>query len=120
MNYCFTFLLIFIVVNVGYSQKIDSVVDIPKGVIYNYCKSLDVKKAEIFIRKELDKNPDYQLIGEIMWIGPVLWARYKEVNTLSTIKGGNTTLLVDDKKLSAKLIQNIPDGKKFGISYVTK
>jgi hypothetical protein len=94
-----------------YGQKVDSV-EVPKGVVYNYCDPLLVRRAELTVRKDLSSNSNYALIDNILWIGPVLWSRYKEVKTLSVIEGGNTTLLVDNKKLSAKLIQNVTDSKK--------
>jgi hypothetical protein len=94
-----------------YSQKVEKI-EVPNGVVYNYCKPKVYEESKEVIRRELTQDGEYSLVGRIMFVGPVLWGRYQEIESLKNIAGGNTTLMVDDKKLSAKLTQNVDDGKK--------
>jgi len=94
-----------------FGQGIEKI-EVPSGVVYNYCDSITYENAKSIVTQNLSDNEAYALIDQIMFVGPVLWARFKEIKSLKNIKGGNTTLLVDDKKLSAKLTQDIVDGKK--------
>jgi hypothetical protein len=97
--------------NFLFGQRIEKI-EIPKGIAYNYCDSLTFENAKRQIESDLSSSGEYSLISDIMFVGPVLWTRLQKTKELRNIKGGNTTLLVDDKKLSAKLIQDIQDSKK--------
>lgn len=94
-----------------FGQQIEKI-EVPSGVVYNYCDSVTYENAKSIIKQNLSDAEEYSLIDQILFVGPVLWARFKDIKSLKNIKGGNTTLLVDDKKLSAKLTQDIADGKK--------
>ena len=87
-------------------------VDIPKGVVYKYCDSATNEKAKAIIREELSASPSYSLNTGILFIGPVLWARYGKIKPLNDIKGGNMTILGYKKETSAgKMTQNNSDFK---------
>lgn len=87
-------------------------IEVPNGIAYNYCDSLIVEKAKHQIESDLSPSGKYSLLSDIMFVGPVLWSRFKDMDALKNIKGGNTTLMVDNKKLSAKLTQHTDDSKK--------
>jgi hypothetical protein len=87
-------------------------VDIPKGIVYKYCDSTINEKAKLLVEKELSSSRNYSLNGGIVFIGPVLWSRYKNETTLNGIKGGDMTVLgYDKKKPSGKITQNKEDFK---------
>ena len=87
-------------------------IEIPKGIVYNYCDPKTFENSKDIIRQSLTEKDNYSLVSDILIIGPVLWSRFEKIELIKNIKGGNTTLLVDSKKLSAKLTQNIEDSKK--------
>src|ERR1041385_6107530 len=93
------------------SQKIEKI-EIPKGVLYNYCKTKTYENSKSNIRMCLKEADNYSLLDKMMFVGPVLWARFQKIESLNAIEGGNTTLLVNNRKLSAKLTQDIEDSKK--------
>ncbi len=86
-------------------QKIDSV-DIPKGVVYKYCSPDIVEKAKALITKELGDTPKYELNGGILFVGPVLWARYLKIPALAAIPNGNVTINFNKEKLACKMTQD--------------
>jgi hypothetical protein len=95
--------------NFLFGQRIEKI-EIPKGIVYNYCDSFEDAKRQIELN--LSASGEYSLISDIMFVGPVLWTRFQKIKALRNIEGGNTTLLVDDKKLTAKLTQDILDSKR--------
>jgi hypothetical protein len=106
-----TFLLLaFLSIDLLWAQQIEKI-EIPSGIVYHYCDSLTFENAKSAIKSNLMVTEDYSLIDEVMFVGPVLWTRFQKIKSLKNIEGGNTTLLVDDKKLSAKLTQDIKDTK---------
>ncbi|WP_157446960.1 hypothetical protein [Cytophaga aurantiaca] len=95
----------------GFAQK-SSPIDIPKGVAYKYCDSVTYEKAKVLVMQELTKQPTYELTGKVMFVGPVLWARFQKVKELKKIEGGNVTILIDGGKVGAKMTQSVVDSKK--------
>jgi hypothetical protein len=87
-------------------------IKIPKGIVYNYCDTAVYENAKNEILKELSEKENYALVGKMMFIGPMLWKRFSKNKELKNMEGGNTTLLVDNQKLSAKLTQTLADSKK--------
>lgn len=110
MKNIFVFLLIMASFS-GFAQK-SYPIEIPKGVVYKYCDSATYEKAKVILMQELTKQPTYELNGSIMFIGPVLWARFQKVKELKKIEGGNVTLLIDGTKIPAKMTQSVDDSKK--------
>jgi hypothetical protein len=94
-----------------YGQKTEKI-NVPKRVVYKYCKPKMYEEAKSIVQKELTDLPDYSLIDKIVFVGPVLWTRYGKVENLSNIEGGNLTLLVDNKQLTGKMTQSIEDTKR--------
>lgn len=87
-------------------------INIPKGVVYKYCDKKIVDKAKLLITKNISDSLDYTLSGELLIVGPVLWKRFKNIEVLKNIEGGNTTFHVDKDFLTGKMTQDINDTKK--------
>ena len=95
----------------AFPQKTDSIA-IPKRVVYKYCDPAVIDKAKTLITNELSDAPKYSLDDGVVFIGPILWARYKKIQALESIPGGNVTIMYNKETLSAKLIQEKSDFKK--------
>jgi hypothetical protein len=93
------------------AQKIDSI-DIPKRVVYKYCDPGIIDKAKKLITKELSDSASYSLDKGMVFIGPILWSRYRKIPALEAIPGGNITILYNKEKLAAKLTQEKDGFKK--------
>jgi hypothetical protein len=93
------------------AQKVDSIV-IPKGVVYKYCAPSVIEQTKYLVTKELSDSTAYELNDGILFIGPVLWQRYKKIPALAGISGGNVTILFKNEKLSGKMTQEAKDFKK--------
>jgi len=87
-------------------------ITIPKGIVYKYCDKKLVEKARNLITANLNDNSDYSLSGQTLIVGPVLWNRFKKIDVLKKIEGGNTTFIVDKEELKGKLTQDVADTKK--------
>jgi hypothetical protein len=87
-------------------------ISIPKGIVYNYCDSKLVEKAKLLITNNIADSSDYSLSGKMLIVGPVLWSRFREIDRLKSIEGGNTTFLVDKNALTGKLTQDVADTQK--------
>jgi len=51
-------------------------------------------------------------LNNILIVGPVLWTRFKHIETLNKIEGGNTSFHVDNAVLTGKMTQDVEDTKK--------
>jgi hypothetical protein len=87
-------------------------ITIPKGIVYKYCDPKIVEKAKFLITTNLTDSTKYDLCDNILIIGPVLWKRFKNIDILNKIEGGNTTFHVDKDELSGKMTQDNADTKK--------
>lgn len=94
------------------SAQNEEKITIPKGIVYRYCDKEIVDKARQMIKTDLADSSAYHLCGKLMIVGPVLWARFKKLEALAAIQGGNTTFMVDKDKLSGKMTQDVEDTKK--------
>jgi len=88
----------------SFSQKVDSI-DIPKGVVYNYCSPAILEKAMVLVANEVSGTPTYSLDNGVLIVGPVLWSRYSHIPSLASISGGNVTINFNNDKLSGKMTQ---------------
>lgn len=95
----------------GIGQQIDSV-KIPPRVVYKYSDPATVEKAKTLLRKELSDSTTYNLDNGIVFIGPMLWSRYKKIPVLESIPGGNVTIMFNKENLSAKVTQDKDGFKK--------
>lgn len=87
-------------------------INIPNGVVYKYCNPKIVEKAKALIESNINDSLDYSLSQKILIVGPVLWRRFKEIEIVKNIEGGNTTFMVDQYKLAGKMTQREADTKK--------
>ena len=86
-------------------------ISIPKGVVYKYCDKSLVDKAKRLITDNLNDSTQYSLSDKLLIIGPVLWSRFKKIEILEKIKGGNTTFHVNNNNLTGKMTQDVLDTK---------
>jgi hypothetical protein len=96
---------------IGKAQETDSII-IPKGIAYKYCNASVFENAKSIVQKEFSDSASYQLNDGIVFVGPVLWSRYKKMPALQKIAGGNVTILFNNEKLSAKITQDEEGFKK--------
>ena len=87
-------------------------IKIPEGITYNYCDSEVLEQAIEKINENLTDSLDYSLSQKILIIGPQLWSRYKNIEILNSIEGGNAQFHVDNLILHGKMCQDIIDSKK--------
>lgn len=90
----------------------DEKINIPKGVVYKYCDKEIVEKAKLLINNSISDSSNYSLLDNILIVGPVLWTRFKDIETLKKIEGGNTSFHVDNTVLTGKMTQDVEDTKK--------
>ncbi|TAL42025.1 MAG: hypothetical protein EPN92_12135 [Chitinophagaceae bacterium] len=92
---------------------------IPNGIIYKFASDSINNEAKKIILNELSESRKYSLFDKILYIGPQLWNRYKNIQSLNNITGGNIQIKMPqydaagnktgDKNADAKLIQNTSD-----------
>jgi hypothetical protein len=87
-------------------------INIPNGVVYKYCDKKIVEKAKQLIKDNIADSTNFSLSDKMLIVGPVLWARFKNIERLKNIEGGNTTFIVDKNKLTGKMTQDVNDTKK--------
>ena len=103
----------FLIIMFSYSfGQTEEKITIPNGIVYKYCDKKIVEKAKLLITNNINDSSDYSLSQSILIVGPVLWKRFKEIDNLKKIDGGNTTFLVDKNSLTGKMTQDVADTKK--------
>jgi hypothetical protein len=95
----------------SFSQSKDSI-KIPEGIVYRYESKDLVDKAKTLIGANIKDNSKYDLCGQMLIVGPVLWKRYKNIDELKNIEGGDATFMVDSAHLAGKMSQTEEDSKK--------
>lgn len=110
MKYLFTSLLLTTLSYVN-AQEIEKIA-IPAGVTYNYCDAQTIENAKKLIAENLADNDKFTLSDKILIVGPQLWNRFKNIEKLNSIEGGNTTFHVDKLELSGKMTQDVKDTRK--------
>jgi hypothetical protein len=96
-------------------------VDVPKGVIYKYASDKINNQSKEIIKKELSNKTTYAFFDKLVYCGPNLWQRYKNVPSVSKIENGNLELKVpqydstgkvtEERTMIGKLIQDKEDFK---------
>lgn len=87
------------------AQDIDSVL-VPRGVSYKYCSPSVLEDAKTIVQKEISDSVGYELNDGILFVGPTLWSRYRQIPTLEKIKGGSVSIIFNKEKLPAKITQD--------------
>jgi cellobiose-specific phosphotransferase system component IIB len=106
-----TICILFLSIGCKVSQQKTEKVDVPKGVVYNYCEHELVEKAKSIVERELSEQAQNNLTANILFVGPTIWTRFSKVEELAKIKGGKMSLIVDDKILQGKLTQSLHDSQ---------
>jgi cellobiose-specific phosphotransferase system component IIB len=87
-------------------------IEVPKGVVYKYCDTNIIAKAKAVIDRELSDKVDYTMNKGLLFVGPVLWSRFKKIPALAAIKNGDMTITaISRKEPSGKMTQNAADFK---------
>lgn len=110
MKHLFFLFLIFPFLN-SFGQTEDKI-SIPKGVVYRYCEKETVENAKLLIKNSISDGSNDSLLDNLLIVGPVLWSRFKNIDILNKIEGGNTTFHVDKNTLTGKMTQDLNDTKK--------
>lgn len=92
-----------------YSQETEKI-SIPDGIVYNYVSNVLNDKAKSSIQTALTKN-DHSFLNKNLMIGPTLWKRFKEKETLKNIPG-EVLFHIDDIKSDGRMSETIEDSKK--------
>jgi hypothetical protein len=90
--------------------------DIPKGVVYKKADDKINNNAKNLLQRELKiSTTTYSLFDKVLYIGPNLWQRYKNIEAIKNIDGGNIQFKVRTDNttttLPGKLIQKKSDYK---------
>jgi RNAse (barnase) inhibitor barstar len=105
-----TILLLIISINTSFAQKRETIA-IPKGIVYNYCDSKTIEKAKQLITDNLSNSGNYEILQNLLIVGPELWKRFKDYKKIQLIEKGNVQFHVDDLILEGKMSQDINDSK---------
>lgn len=108
MKLKFTLLLI-LSINFAFSQTKEKVT-IPNGVVYNYASEKSNENTRKLLNDNLLNN-DYSLLQNNLMIGPTLWKRFKNIETLKSIPD-SVIFHIDDKEIEGKISKNLEDSKK--------
>lgn len=103
-------LILIFATNISFAQNTETI-NIPKGIVYNYCNNKIVEKAKKLISDNLSANNDYKILQNTLIIGPELWKRYKNNEKIQKIEKGKVEFHVDDLILDGKMSQDINDSK---------
>ena len=87
------------------AQHADSVA-IPKGVNYKFCSPSVFEEAKTLVQQEISDSVSYKLNDGILFIGPGIWNRYKNIQSLKKISGGTVTIMFNNEKFPAKITQD--------------
>jgi hypothetical protein len=104
-----TLLLLFFITFCSAQKK--ETIKIPKGIVYNYCDSKIVEKAKKLISENLSDNNEYKILEANLIIGPELWKRFKDNESIQKIEKGKVQFHVDDLVIDGKMSQNVNDSK---------
>jgi hypothetical protein len=90
-------------------QEIEKI-SIPDDIVYNYVSNILNDKAKSSVQTALIKN-DYSFLNKNLMIGPTLWKRFKEKETLKNIPG-EVLFHINDIKADGRMSETIEDSKK--------
>lgn len=104
-----TLVLLFFITFCSAQKK--ETIKIPKGIVYNYSDAKIVEKAKKLISENLSDKNDYKILQANLIIGPELWKRFKDNESIQKIEKGKVQFHVDDLILDGKMSQNVNDSK---------
>jgi RNAse (barnase) inhibitor barstar len=110
MKYIFT-CIAFMAFHFTYAQ-ITEEINVPKGIVYNYCDPKVLEKAKDLVYESITDSTKYLVSDKILIVGPQLWTRFKDIPRLSEIEGGRTVFHVGKEDKIGKVTQRLEDAKK--------
>lgn len=102
-------LLLFIINTV--TAQVKEKITIPNGVVYNYADDKINEKAKKLLTESLTNTINDDLLGNNLIIGPTLWKRFKNIESLKTIPD-SLIFHIDDIEVEGKMSKNLKDSKK--------
>lgn len=102
-------LLLFIINTV--TAQVKEKITIPNGVIYNYADDKINEKAKKLLTESLTNTTNDDLFGNNLIIGPTLWKRFKNIESLKSIPD-SVIFHIDDIEVEGKMSKNLKDSKK--------
>ncbi|SMO93237.1 hypothetical protein SAMN06265171_11335 [Chryseobacterium rhizoplanae] len=109
MKIKFILLLLFIINTV--TAQIKEKITIPNGVVYNYADDKLNEKAKKLLTESLTNTTNDNLLGNNLIIGPTLWKRFKNIESLKAIPD-SLIFHIDDIEVEGKMSKNLKDSKK--------
>jgi len=105
-----TTLFLLFIINFTFAQTSEKIT-IPNGVVYNYVSDKINDKAKKIITESLSQKENFNLLDKNLMIGPTLWNRFKNIETLQEIPG-KVVFHIDDMQVDGKMSQELDDSKK--------
>ncbi|QRA43529.1 MULTISPECIES: hypothetical protein [Chryseobacterium] len=103
-------LLLLFIVNAVKAQ-ITEKITIPNGVVYHYADDKINEKAKKLLTESLTNAPNDDLLGKNLIIGPTLWKRFKNIESLKSIPD-SLIFHIDDVEIEGKMAKKLDDSKK--------
>ena len=99
-----------LMINFVFSQNTEQI-KTPQGIVYNYCSNKINNEAKKLIINSLSKRDNYSMLQANLMIGPQLWKRFKNIESLKAIKK-RVVFHIDNLEVEGKMCQNIEESKK--------
>ncbi|KAA2224677.1 hypothetical protein [Chryseobacterium sediminis] len=104
------FLLLLLIINTVKAQGTEKIA-IPNRVVYNYADDKINEKAKKLLTEGLTNTTNYNLLGDNLIIGPTLWKRFKNLESLKSIPD-SVIFHIDDMEIEGKMSKTLKDSKK--------
>ncbi|MBB6331830.1 hypothetical protein HNP24_002780 [Chryseobacterium sediminis] len=104
------FLLLLLIINTIKAQGTEKIA-IPNRVVYNYADDKINEKAKKLLTEGLTNTTNYNLLGDNLIIGPTLWKRFKNLESLKSIPD-SVIFHIDDMEIEGKMSKTLKDSKK--------
>lgn len=97
-------------ISFSFGQTTEKII-IPNGVVYNYASHKINEKVKKLIAESISQKDYYSILDKSLIIGPTLWNRFQNIESLKGISG-NVVFHIDDMKVDGKMSQDLDDSKK--------
>lgn len=95
-----TILFLLSTINFVFGQTAEKI-KIPNGIVYNYASYKINEKAKKLITESISQKDYYSILDKSLIIGPTLWNRFQNIESLKGIPG-NVVFHIDDVKVDGK------------------
>jgi hypothetical protein len=103
-------LFLLFLINTAKAQNTEQIT-IPNGVVYHYANEIINKKAKRILTESLTNTANDDLLGKNLIIGPTLWKRFKNIESLKSIPD-SLIFHIDDVEVEGKMAKKLDDSKK--------